>query len=110
MRLTENAGWRYFPKRDEDGYMHNSMEIVSKLGRLEDIEDKLGVRLETLFLALDGGIILKGEKGLKTCQLRMFHEEPMLVTDDMDGTSTEVYVEGHGESWKLPGEAWRKSK
>lgn len=48
-------------KRDEDGYMHkigecSLIDCYNKLGRLENIEDELGVSLEVLFKALKNGI------------------------------------------------------
>ena len=76
-------------------------ECNNKLGQLEDIEDELGVDFATLLKALREGIVLEGEKQAKPCQLRMFHEEPMLVVDNMDSTYSEVYVKGYGKTWAL---------
>ena len=78
--------------------------------RLSEIKKELGVDLVTLFKALQEGIVLEGERQVKPCQLRMFHEEPMFIVNNMYSTYSEVYVKGHGESWKLPGEVWRKNK
>jgi len=56
-RLTE---------RDEDGYIHiiykcSLVDCYNKLGKLEDIEEELGIPLEVLFKALKDGIYVQGE-------------------------------------------------
>ena len=96
MRLTEKRGDFYYDLNE-----CVVSDCSNKLGKLEDIEDELGVDFATLLKALREGIVLEGEKQAKPCQLRMFHEEPMLVVDNMDSTYSEVYARGYGESWAL---------
>lgn len=78
-------------------------EALEKLDQLEDIEEELGIDLITLFKALKDGIYFYGQKEeeLQDVQLRMFHEEPMLVHNCGDLTDLEVYVAGYGKTWAL---------
>lgn len=55
--FTCKCGWNYFEYGDGD------LEIFNKLGKLEDIEEELGIPLEVLFKALKDGVYAKFEEG-----------------------------------------------
>lgn len=108
MRLTEKNELGYVLHiKPANNSIANEFAIVgytaSKLGQLEDIEEELGIDLITLYKALKNGIYFYGQKEEEPqdVQLRMFHEEPMLVHTCEDLTDLEVYVAGYGLSWDL---------
>lgn len=63
MRLTINK------QGNDYDYTTNELELVKKLGQLEDIEDELGIDLITLFKALKNGCWVR-EGLFGTCYLK----------------------------------------
>lgn len=55
-RLTKQMGDKYFYKSMPYQDNFYIAKVVTKLGRLEDIEEELGITLEVLFKALKDGI------------------------------------------------------
>lgn len=70
MRLTEKneiviGGYR--AKMSPNG-MESQASILSKLGRLEDLEDELGIDLITLFKAARNGFYYKKDNEIQFCR------------------------------------------
>ena len=107
MRITYELGHKGSKQYDTDNRndmpVNNIYKAINKLGQLEDIEEELGIDLITLYKALKNGIYFYGQKEEEPqdVQLRMFHEEPMLIYNCEDLTELEVYVAGYGLSWDL---------
>ena len=57
-RLTKKNDIGYFPTYERET-KENYYDLIHKLGKLEDIEEELGIDLLTLFRALKNGIYLK---------------------------------------------------
>lgn len=58
MRLTEKTANGFAPKYERETKT-NYYDLVSKLGKLEDIEEELGINLIILFKAMKDGVYLK---------------------------------------------------
>lgn len=93
MRLTEKLIDTYRIGFDEE------MQGINKLGQLEDIEDRLGIDLITLFNAyfngfyIKGGFVRGGEYYLELClETKSFR---LKATDD------KYYFEDYGKTWAL---------
>ena len=56
-RLTNKADGKYYPIVNQYGYDNVRKDIYNKLGKLEDLEDKLGCHLDILFKALQNDTI-----------------------------------------------------
>jgi hypothetical protein len=57
-RLTKQMGDKYFYKSMPYKDNFYISQVVTKLGKLEDIEQELGITLEVLFKALKDGIMI----------------------------------------------------
>ena len=100
MRLTKKIA--------EDDYLmteesHYSEEVcLSKLGQLEDIEEELGIDLDTLFKALKNGIWTKTKNDISkhlTVALKKRHrtKEYWLFYRPY----SHVYLKDYGKTWAL---------
>ena len=64
---TRKAGIYVFDNisKTEDEYIEKENQMVQKFGRLEDIEEELGIDFDILFKALDYGVWLKNGNKLE---------------------------------------------
>ena len=60
-RLTKKMFDEDYPYRYKDNLFRTGLDVINKLGQLEDIEEELGIDLATLFKALKNGIYDKKE-------------------------------------------------
>lgn len=96
-RLTYNEvlAKQYYPNENID-----NEEIFNKLGKLEDLQDELGIPLEVLFKALKEGFWFK-DSG------RVFFAKQAGVFNGVSGTywfsgiDTMVKVKDYGKTWWL---------
>ena len=92
-RLTRLENGIYIANRD------NLLvcEAMNKLGKLEDIEEELGIDLITLFKALKNGIYKKGRNNLKG--LILYSKMPMFSF--YHKTIDAELIEDYGITWAL---------
>ena len=94
---------------DEIGNRHNYegnyVYIVEKLGRLEDLEEELGCRLEVVFEALNEGIYIATE------EIDFFLRPRLYFSDDYKNWCFElafggyiVHLKDYQKTWWLKGE------
>lgn len=95
MRLTKPdsaivGGYDYVDELD------NLDPIVDKLGRLEDLEDELGIDLVTLFKALKEGFVDENEE---------YHHFSNLFIDEIEifdsYEKVSFYLKDYGKTWAL---------
>lgn len=60
-RLIHKVEEEYYPITNTYGYENVRRNIYNKLGKLEDIEQEIGIPLEVLFKALKDGFYFKEE-------------------------------------------------
>lgn len=91
--LVEN-GYYYYSTQDNE----YTSPLVDKLGQLEDIEEKLGIDLITLFKALKDGIyISKNDK--RFIPVVLIHKNMILELEI--GYKDYVSVKDYGKTWAL---------
>lgn len=90
-RLTEKSKYGY---REKDG---DYKFATQKLGKLEDIEDELGISLEVLFKALKEGIYIveKNKKEEVKIEYDIYYKR--WVVSDYDENI--INLEKYGEEW-----------
>ena len=93
MRLTEKKNGTYWN-------YGNFVEIIDKLGQLEDIEEELGIDLITLFKALKDGVYYKyKDMGVeKISKLRPITIHKNTIVCDYH---TYKYFKDYGKTWAL---------
>jgi len=81
--------------------------VVSKLGKLEDVEEKLGIGLITLFKALKDGFYVRGEDHKNTSKVSLVYnfyddKEWALLTFHY-GYEADIwlYLKDYGKTWAL---------
>lgn len=90
-------------------------EAIDKLGRLEDIEEKLGCPIEVLFKAIDDGVYYDCERsycnGVKTIEQIKFDIQPELSSTNAYGYALNVHID-YAKSLKDYKKTWwlRKDK
>ena len=95
---------------DEIGNRHNYegnyVYIVEKLGRLEDLEEELGCRLEVVFKALKDGIIYFEDNtysvdfGLENNSGSWF----FTIYDNLTSNKDIIHLKDYQKTWWLKGE------
>ena len=107
-RLTE---------RDEDGYIHkigecSLVDCYNKLGRLENIEDELGIPLEVLFKALKEGIYYDHKHRNPESISFRFCCNDLIVEYTCFGCTDYDYLEikDYGKTWALTKEELENAK
>lgn len=112
-RLTHKVDGEYYPIQNILGSVRP--RIHTKLGKLEDIEEELGIPLEVLFKALKDGVYvrLKKENNIDFIeQLSMDNvmEDPCFYYCNADTITingfvnpqyTELYFKNYGKTWAL---------
>lgn len=98
-RLTEKVNGEYIHKV----HKFSLNDCYNKLGKLEDIEEELGIPLEVLFKALKDGIwckVLEDIEKFEACEI-IFHYDvkKLLVWICCDYLSFEL--KDYGETWWL---------
>lgn len=88
--------------------MHCSvLHIFDKLGRLEDLEEELGIDLITLFIALKNGVYYRFDKRseitkMKKPMLRVIDDELCLIAPKWITTTwMNVKLKDYGKTWAL---------
>ena len=103
MRLTKHFNKehnKYFAQAGD--YVFAREQIINKLGKLEDIEDELGINLITLFKAMKEGFI----------DDKANHYEPFSFSIDLEsscireaceeyGEGVVFYLSDYGKTWAL---------
>lgn len=81
----------------------------TKLGQIEDIEEKLGIDLNVLFEAIKNGIYVKPKYD------RIFHNTFIAITRDLNGEyyfyeeeTENIYLKDYGKTWALTKEELEK--
>ena len=92
-RLTIKNG-NYYCSPDSETSLK---PVYDKLGKLEDIEEELGIDLITLFKALKNGIYKKGRNNLKG--LILYSKMPMFSF--YHKTIDAELIEDYGKTWGL---------
>ena len=109
-RLTnyEFMAKQYYPNENID-----NEEIFNKLGKLENIEDELGVPLEVIFKALKDGVYKKINNQIWKCYDLDIHyniseQKYMLNAYSIENIETfeasyetTIYIEDYGKTWFL---------
>lgn len=85
-RLTKKLDNKYYERVDNV----MNLEIVDKLGELEDVEEELGCPLEVVFKALKQGYIYSNNTFDKDGVLN----DVELVYDDMESENQEFFLRG----------------
>lgn len=111
-RLTKKNKNGFVPKYERET-KENYYDLVCKLGRLEDIEDNIGVDLLTLFKALTNGIYIKfGNKKITGTECythsyilprHIYEDEKGWVIDltiELDMNHC-LYLKDYGKTWAL---------
>lgn len=88
-RLTEKIAGKYYSKRT----ILDVAPIIDKLGALEDVEERLGVDLITLFKALKDGIYKKKNGVIYFSNCPIYS----LVHKTIDN----CLIEDYGRTWAL---------
>lgn len=95
--FTCECGWNYFE------YGDGHLEIFNKLGRIEDLEEELGIPLEVLFKALKEGIIINSNgilRNLSGIVLRYNSYFECCFFEYGMGTA-KVKLKDYGKTWAL---------
>ena len=105
-RLTYNEvlAKQYYPNENID-----NEEIFNKLGKLEDIEEELGIPLEVLFKALKNGIKVNGyDDELEVDTILDFEPDELVldygikaITTGRDYIEHDFEFEEYGKRWAL---------
>ena len=86
----------------------NVMCAYRKLGKLEDLEEELGIDLITLLKALKDGAYIKGYSSKKNLCYRInYRDEGVLYLCPIDIYDDYVYVTDYGKTWSLVEEELR---
>jgi len=106
-RLTKKTNNGYVPQYERET-KHNYYDLVSKLGRLEDIEEELGIDLITLFEALKNGVYWKGNCIFSSKSNGVYFEdrpkldiENKLLRNLSQVNKDYVYFKDYGKTWAL---------
>ena len=106
MRLTHKHKYKVDNKRFVFD-MKDYRKACQKLGQLENIEEKLGIDLITLFKALKNGIYWKGKSCFNTTGV-FFEESPCLnvhnnclINITFRKNEDYVYFKDYGKTWAL---------
>lgn len=101
MRLTEKDKYGYHAKHDEYGW---HAEEITKLGELEDIEDKLGIDLSTLFKAMKKGFyylygdnVLFADPENEECGIECYGRKYGITWAGVHA----AYTSDYGKTWAL---------
>lgn len=108
-RLTYNPHREdntYMVNQNKEGYDIDLYKCVDKLGKLEDIEEELGIDLITLFKALKNGIFVEEQntvdKEIVFEQVTFFYNYKMLLFKQ---PRIEIgkgrYISCYGKTWAL---------
>ncbi len=92
-RLTNKIG-NYYCSPDSETSLK---PVYDKLGKLENIEEEIGIDLITLFKALKNGIYKKGRNNLKG--LILYSKMPMFSF--YHKTIDAELIEDYGKTWAL---------
>lgn len=110
-RLTEKniKSGIYYPLETEPTYDECKIICVQKLGKLEDIEDELGIDLITLFKALDlkQPIFVKDFQG--ACEFDdtivsskfITNGKQLALVDNLSQESMYLNLDEYGKTWAL---------
>lgn len=97
-RLTyQKRDGNYSIRFDLGNLQQVDIKAMNKLGKLEDIEEELGIDLITLFKALKNGIYKKGRNNLKG--LILYSKMPMFSF--YHKTIDAELIEDYGKTWAL---------
>lgn len=99
-RLTKKNDIGYFPTYERET-KENYYDLIHKLGKLEDIEEELGIDLITLFKALRDGVFINEDGSVyKDCIKSIEH-----WSDGWGFISNDDYIEAlfedYGRTWAL---------
>lgn len=100
-RLTDNNWGEYWLGSRNEG------KAINKLGKLEDIEDELGIPLEVLFKALKDGIFFYHKHyGIQYCNFVYLCDGGywrLSITNPRDDfeSNLELGLEDYGKTWAL---------
>lgn len=108
-RLTHKVDGEYYPIQNILGSVRP--RIHAKLGKLEDIEEELGIPLEVLFKALKDGVYAKFEEGkILKADIKLYyscHNEFKIRVVCLEIGQYEVewedylFVKNYGKTWAL---------
>lgn len=97
-------------KKIEEGFYHTSHYLINfhdvtyKLGKLEDLEEELGVELTTLFKALRDGVFINDDGVIYKDYIKSIEHWPDcwgFITNDEE---IEIFFEDYGVTWALTSE------
>lgn len=98
-RYTHKVGEEYYSKQIVLGNVNIRKNIHTKLGRLEDIEQELGISLEVLFKTMKDGIEILETAQKVRVSIRYsdyFKKWQMRTTDYHED---DIDLEKYGEEW-----------
>ena len=105
-RLTKKVNGVYTISKDNLYYSENGFTgtVPNKLGMLEDVEDKIGISLHLLFLALENGVF--GYHNKEILDLTNVPIIPALLDKGWgfyvrNGLHFEFYFKDYGKTWAL---------
>lgn len=112
MRLTKHS------KKDSLGYeaikelvkQNNASPIIAKLGQLEDIEDKLGIDLDTLYRAFNHICYKKGNEIKHACHIALIDWAIYVLEESVVNDHIEIGVQGTRLELKDYGKTWALTK
>lgn len=90
-------------------------QITQKLGKLEDIEQELGIPLEVLFKALKNGVYIKDDRYNYPLDVELRHDYMrekfyLEITDDRYSGYLDTNSEDYGKTWTLTREELEDAK
>lgn len=113
MRLTYELGHKgsgdYDTDNTKDMPINNIWKAINKLGKLEDIEEELGIDLVTLFKALKDGIYYRKENDIRKininyiCKNKLGYIGYSLGAYDADYPDINIWFlfKDYGKTWAL---------
>ena len=100
MRLTRKTMFSDYALEEYDEKSKNV--AINKLGKLEDIEDKLGIDISILFKAFDG-IVYKKDNEIKfSCHIALIDWAIYVLEESMTiGEGICLQLKDYGKTWAL---------
>lgn len=103
--IVDNIDCGYKVKKDtcEDGIIQgwNKTDAINKLGKLEDIEEELGIDLITLFKALKNGVYVRYTNDEIEHRIVAGIEEENITLCIKESKECYMYFDEYGKTWAL---------
>lgn len=101
-RLTKKIKRYGYVLNHKEDFTENSYQVIQKLGKLEDIEEKLGCPLDVLFIAMTSQIYydIASGTGIVVQPFLVVNEDGMFTFDTM-GETDDIFLNDYKQTWWL---------